>query len=75
MRVRLERVRDPGDLAARARQAVSRHDLLVAAGGDGTVKRGYRPEWRSPQVRVLVNLPMGTLDHFAKDARVPSVGP
>jgi len=68
-RVRLERVRDPGDLGARARQAASRHDLLVAAGGDGTV---------SAVASVAVStgttlgvLPMGTLNHFAKDVGLP----
>jgi len=69
MRVRLERVRDPGDLAARARQAASRHDLLVAAGGDGTVSvvAGVAVSTGSS----LGVLPMGTLNHFAKDLGLP----
>ena len=69
MRVRLERVRDPGDLAARARQAASRHDLLVAAGGDGTVSvvAGVAVSTGSS----LGVLPMGTLNHFAKDVGLP----
>ncbi len=69
MHVRLERVRDPGDLAARARQAASRHDLLVAAGGDGTVSvvAGVAVSTGSS----LGVLPMGTLNHFAKDVGLP----
>jgi diacylglycerol kinase family enzyme len=67
--VRIERVHDPGDLPARARQAASRGDLLVAAGGDGTVGAvaGVAVASRS----VLGVLPTGTLNHFAKDLRLP----
>lgn len=68
-RVRLERVRDPGDLAARARQAAGRGDVIVAAGGDGTVSA-------IAAVAVATGaaigvLPMGTLNHFAKDVGLP----
>ena len=67
--VRLERLRDPGDLAARARQAASRGDVIVAAGGDGTVSA-------IAAVAVATGaaigvLPMGTLNHFAKDVGLP----
>jgi diacylglycerol kinase family enzyme len=67
--VRLERVRDPGDLPARARQAASRGDVLVAAGGDGTVNAiaGVAVETHA----TLGILPMGTLNHFAKDLGLP----
>ena len=69
VQARLERVREPGDIAARARQAASRGDVLVAAGGDGTVGTVAR-------VAVETNatfgvLPMGTLNHFAKDVGLP----
>jgi diacylglycerol kinase family enzyme len=69
VRVRLERVRDPGDLAARTRQAASRGDTLVAAGGDGTVNAvaGVAVETHT----VVGVLPMGTLNHFAKDLGIP----
>jgi len=68
-RVRLERVRDPGDLAARTRQAASRGEIIVAAGGDGTVSA-------VAAVAVATGasigvLPMGTLNHFAKDVGLP----
>jgi len=67
--VRLERVRHGGDLAARARQAAGRSDVLVAAGGDGTLGT-------VAGVAVEANLtfgvlPLGTLNHFAKDAGIP----
>jgi diacylglycerol kinase family enzyme len=67
--VRLERVRDPGDLPARARQAASRGDVLVAAGGDGTVSAiaGVAVDTNA----IMGILPMGTLNHFAKDLGVP----
>jgi YegS/Rv2252/BmrU family lipid kinase len=67
--IRLERVRDPGDIAARARQAAARGDLLVAAGGDGTVSSvaGIAVETEA----TLGVLPMGTLNHFAKDLGIP----
>ena len=67
--VRLERVRDPGDIAARARQAASRGDVLVAAGGDGTINSiaGVAVESNA----TLGIVPMGTLNHFAKDLGLP----
>ena len=68
--VRLERVRDPADLPARARQAASRGDVIVAAGGDGTVSAvaGVAVETRA----TIGVLPMGTLNHFAKDLGLPT---
>lgn len=68
-RIRLERVRDPGDLAARARQAAARGDILVAAGGDGTVSAVAAVAVASGAT--LGVLPMGTLNHFAKDLGLP----
>lgn len=67
--VRIERVHDPGDLPARARQAAGRGDLLVAAGGDGTVNAvaGVAVESRS----TMGLLPMGTRNHLAKDLGLP----
>jgi diacylglycerol kinase family enzyme len=67
--VRIERVPDPLDIAARARRAGARGDVLVAAGGDGTVGTvaGIAVETGA----TLGVLPMGTLNHFAKDLGVP----
>jgi diacylglycerol kinase family enzyme len=69
MTVRLERVRHGGDIAARARQAAARGDLLVAAGGDGTV--GTVAAVAVESGTTLGVLPTGTLNHFAKDAGIP----
>ena len=68
-RVRLERVRDPADLAARARQAATRGDVIVAAGGDGTV--GAVAGAAVSSRATIGVLPMGTLNHFAKDVGLP----
>jgi diacylglycerol kinase family enzyme len=69
LRVRLERVPEPGDIPARARQAASRGDVLVAGGGDGTVSSvaGVAVETDA----TMGVLPMGTRNHFAKDLGVP----
>ncbi|MEN3339651.1 MAG: hypothetical protein V7647_3327 [Acidobacteriota bacterium] len=69
VRVRLERVRHGGDLAARARQAARRGDTLVAAGGDGTV--GAVAAVAVETGLLFGVLPTGTLNHFAKDLRIP----
>ena len=69
LHVQLERVPDPGDLPARARRAAARGDVLVAAGGDGTVNTvaGVAVETHA----TMAVLPMGTLNHFAKDLGLP----
>ena len=67
--VRLERVRHGGNLAARARQAAGRSDVLVAAGGDGTVGTVAAA---AVEANVTFGvLPLGTLNHFARDAGIP----
>jgi diacylglycerol kinase family enzyme len=57
------------EIAAAAERAAGRGDVLVAAGGDGTV---------STVAAVAVNtrstfgvIPLGTLNHFARDAGIP----
>ena len=67
--VHLERVRAPGDLVARARQAAARRDILVAAGGDGTVNAVASVAVEAHATMGV--LPMGTLNHFAKDLGIP----
>jgi diacylglycerol kinase family enzyme len=68
--VRLERVRHGGDLAARARQATRRGDILIAAGGDGTVGTVAAV---AVETRTLFGvLPTGTLNHFARDLGIPT---
>ena len=67
--VRLERVREGGDIAARARQAADRSDVLVAAGGDGTVSTVAAV---AVGARLTLGvLPIGTLNHFARDVHLP----
>src|SRR3954447_17194811 len=68
-KVRLERVRHGGDLSARARQAASRGDTLVAAGGDGTVNAVAAVAVETGATLGVV--PSGTLNHFAKYLRIP----
>jgi len=67
--VRLERVRDAGDLPARARRAASNGHVLVAAGGDGTVNAVAAVAVETNCIMGI--LPMGTLNHFAKDLGLP----
>ena len=68
--VRFDRVADGAMIATRAREAAARGEQLVAAGGDGTV---------STVAAVAVEtgatfgvLPLGTLNHFARDAGIPA---
>lgn len=69
VQVRLERVRHGGDVAARARQAATRGDTLVAAGGDGTV--GAVAGVAVERQALLGVIPTGTLNHFARDVGIP----
>jgi diacylglycerol kinase family enzyme len=58
------------DVSAAAKQAVAgNHKTIVAAGGDGTVST-VASEVAATE-KVLGVLPLGTLNHFAKDLRVP----
>jgi diacylglycerol kinase family enzyme len=58
------------DLSAAAKQAVAgNHETIVAAGGDGTVST-VAAEVAATQ-KILGVLPLGTLNHFAKDLHVP----
>ena len=55
--------------AAAAREARSHADIVVAAGGDGTVSGVAAGIVDSPAA--LGVLPLGTLNHFAKDVHIP----
>ena len=60
----------PGqDFAAVARAAGARTSIVVAAGGDGTVSRVAAGLVGT--AAVLGVLPLGTLNHFAKDLGIP----
>ncbi len=61
---------EPGQIGERARAAVARGcALVVAGGGDGTVNEVASAVAGSQAV--LGVLPMGTLNHFAKDVGIP----
>jgi len=62
----LQSGQDPGDAA---RLALDRAQIVVAAGGDGTVS-GVAGALAGTS-RVLGVLPVGTLNHFAKDLKIP----
>ena len=58
------------DLRALAREALGRgEETIVAAGGDGTVS-AIAAELAGSEKKLGV-LPIGTLNHFAKDLRIP----
>ena len=62
--------RDGGEIAAHAERAVAQGaTIIVAAGGDGTVNAVASVVAGSEAV--LGILPLGTLNHFAKDLEVP----
>jgi diacylglycerol kinase family enzyme len=64
--VELQRGRDPAEAA---RAASARTSIVVAAGGDGTVSGVAAGLVGTPAM--LGVLPVGTLNHFAKDLRIP----
>ena len=68
-RVTIDCVPNPTDLAAHAREAAGRGDVVVAAGGDGTVSTIAAVAVETGATMGV--LPMGTLNHFAKDFGVP----
>ena len=63
---------DPGDITATVRDAIAHDpaaDVIVAAGGDGTVNAVASA--LAGQSIPLGVLPLGTLNHFAKELRIP----
>lgn len=62
-------VRTGADLMEVARDASTHASVVVAAGGDGTVSSVAAGILGSPAA--LGVLPLGTLNHFAKDLRLP----
>ena len=62
---------DPGDLDRHCGEVAKEHgvDALVAAGGDGTIRTAAAAVAGTDMP--LGILPLGTLNHFAKDAGIP----
>ena len=58
------------DVAATARRAAAGCDVLIASGGDGTVSTVAAAAVEAD--RVFGVIPSGTLNHFARDARIPA---
>jgi diacylglycerol kinase family enzyme len=67
--VEIRTLNDGEDPAEAAREARARAAVVVAAGGDGTVSAVASGLAGSDAA--LGILPMGTLNHFAKDLRIP----
>jgi diacylglycerol kinase family enzyme len=67
--VRLEVLRDGQNLADAARAAATHASIVVAAGGDGTVSAAAAALAGSGAS--LGVLPLGTLNHFARDLHIP----
>lgn len=68
------------EFAQLARQAAlsDHYDMIVAAGGDGTVNAVASAVWRANKdirdtsgAKIMGVLPLGTVNHFAKTLRIP----
>ncbi len=69
-RVTLQRVSKGDDISDATRRLIQRgSDVLVAAGGDGTVNAVASALVHSPAT--LAVIPAGTLNHFARDLSIP----
>ena len=70
MDARIRELADPHGISSAAREAVVAHpDAVVAGGGDGTVSAVAAA--LAGTTTPLGVLPLGTLNHFAKDAGIP----
>ena len=67
---RVHELTHPCDIRAKARAVLEEHpEAIVAAGGDGTINGVASVLAGTPTP--LAVLPLGTLNHFAKDAGIP----
>ncbi len=63
----------PGKIGENAREAAKRTpDIIAAGGGDGTVSAAASALIGAGTGTALGVLPLGTLNHFAKDLRIPA---
>jgi len=70
LEARVRELTEPGHIAVAAREAVDEHsEAVVAGGGDGTINAIASVLSGTPTP--LGVLPLGTLNHFAKDAGIP----
>ena len=70
LEARVRELTQPCDIALAAREALDEHpEALVAGGGDGTVSAIASMLSGTPTP--LGVLPLGTLNHFAKDTGIP----
>lgn len=70
LEARVRELTHPCDIARAAREALDEHaEALVAGGGDGTINAIASVLSGTPTP--LGVLPLGTLNHFAKDAGIP----
>jgi diacylglycerol kinase family enzyme len=70
LEARVRALTHPCDIAVAAREALDEHsEALIAGGGDGTVNAIASVLAGTPTP--LGVLPLGTLNHFAKDAGIP----
>lgn len=64
--------RQGGSLSDLAKTAVKRkYDIVVAGGGDGTISAVASALVGHPAIRMGI-LPLGTLNHFSKDLKIPA---
>ncbi len=69
--VKIVNTREGSSIAEIANSAVQqKYDIVVAGGGDGTVSAVAAALVGHPEVRLGI-LPLGTLNHFARDLNIP----
>ncbi|MFC3908874.1 diacylglycerol/lipid kinase family protein [Legionella dresdenensis] len=61
---------DSADLENTLKRCVDEYDMILAGGGDGTVRSAAH--WCAHNHIILGILPLGTLNHFAKELMLPT---
>lgn len=60
---------DPDDLVSTIKQCMTKYKILLVGGGDGTIRTAAQCTVHTPTI--LGILPLGTLNHFAKELNLP----